>query len=255
MAVNAILIPSKDIPKTFGYLLRPSNPAIEAFLRHIGLQISIHRLSTGAFFDSPLNSPVGHLYSTHCADGTVAHAVSADAVNVINEVDLNDTNIRNTFAGEYAKKLGLPEWNSRQIERNETWSDVANFIATLFNMTSYFNAFRTAFNAHCATHAAYTTLGVADNTNQITGAAVTIPTPDGKTPSIKYRDGFSKYLVEIEGTEPAFIKAKVGTWLKDATVLAKESFERWNAHVRDPLIHDTPVTTLVLPPEKLIKSI
>ena len=234
--------------------LRTANVGLEAFERvALGATYSTSR-TNGLNWQSPLSVLGIELidkYNDHLAD-TTPHGTSADAVNVLNPATIA-VDPFNYFGGTYARLIGLTDFNYEQIERNLPWSDKTNLIATLYDLTELLNKFVLAYNAHCAGHAAFGT-GI-DAVNDIdTGLAVTIPTPDGVVPSLKYRDGYSKYLVEIERTEPAYIKGRVGLWIKDITVLAQAVIDGYAAHLGTAaLIHDAVDTVNVLSVKPITK--
>ena len=218
--------------------LRPSNPAIDAFyMKSLGMKLhKVASSKTGYMYDVALVTMMYDLmtvYQAHLDDTIIAHS-SKDPAEAMVAV-YPDFDAKNVFAGEYAKYLAgidLKAWNFRQIERNETWSDVTNLIGFLYDLTNMVNGFKASFTDHCLTHDSYAVAVDPDNEMSAVPVAA-VPTPDGIVPSLKYNCGYSKYLVELERTEPAFIKGRVGEWIKNILELLKEIIPRYANHAGD----------------------
>lgn len=244
------------IDQLSGYKMRPSNPAIDAFyMKTLGMKLNIGpNPNTGVYYDVALVTILYDMltiYQAHLNDfGVVGKPHTAknaadDMVPVPATLD-----VINYFAGEYAKYLGVPNlalWNARQTERNEPWSDVENLLAFLFNLTNVLNAFKASFDHHCSIHA---TLGVANDPDNVLTAVpdIVIPVPDGIVPSLKYNDGYTKYLVEIERTYPSFIKGRIGEWIKNICLMIQAVVPRYTNHAQDltDTYHVVPDTVNVL---------
>ena len=225
------------IDQSFALRSHPSTVGLEAWMRSVlsGRPL-IAQTVNGVVYDSALLSlmyDVQQIYNAHLQDGVVSHT-APDAANELDiqplvGADLQVINVFNYFAANYARPLGLAEFTPGIPERNDAWSDKANFVAYLWNMTQLLNNCKTSYNLHrvALVHSA------PDMVNIVTAPTITIPTPDGVVPSLKYVDGWSKALVEIERSEPAFIKGKIGTWLKDIMTLGMALVTAYSAHIAD----------------------
>ena len=238
MAVNANRV--IDLDKRSSYILTPANTAIYAFfLNSLNFKNRLSADAEGLMYECAL-TVIPTIYAAHLADGVIHTA--ADTTNVVADVDV-DAHVLNTVMGEYATAVdpGFAPWNFRQTERNEPWSDHINLLAWLYNFMESLNAHKEAFNDHKAdlgVHGAE--IPVAD----ITLADIALPTPDGIVPSVGYNDGFSKFLVEIERSEPAFVKARLATWIKDIAVMAQTIIAAYNTHSIDVTAHYAPGVTI-----------
>lgn len=249
MAVNVNRVIGLNQRSSF--ILTPANAGIHAFfLKSLNLRNRLTPNALGVMYDCALTD-IPAIYSAHIAD-SAAHNANPDTTNVLTDVPV-DANVLNTVMGEYAAAIdpGFAPWNFRQTERNEAWSDHINLIAWLYNFMESLNAVKAAFNLHKAviglTHGAE--LPVAD----ITLADIGLPTPDGVVPSIGYNDTdvngnrLSKYLAEIERSEPAFVKARLGTWIRDIAVMAQTIITAFNEHVIDATTVHTATSTTIAP--------
>lgn len=233
-----------DLDKRSSYVLTPANTGLYEFMRRV---LNLRNRKTpnafGVLYDFALTD-IRAAFEAHAAKD-VPHGGAADTTNGVLEVSV-EADILNKVMGEYAKSSpGLTAWNFRQVERNLPWADHINLLAWLYSFTEYIQAVAQAIDDHIADpgyHLAATTA------LDLSALPLVLPTPDGKVPSIGYNDGFSKYLVEIERTEPAFVKARMGTWIKDVALLAQEVIDKYNEHVTDVTAHTGAATDVTLKP-------
>ena len=245
MGVNANKI--IDLEKTSSFKLTPANAGVYAFFLHsLNLRNRTTPNALGVMYDFALTD-VAIGYAAHVANAT-AHGGAPDITNVVVDVPV-DVQVLNKVMGEYAKAISpaFAVWNVRQIERNEPWADHINLIAWLYNFSRNLEATVTAFNAHKNDVAGVPGHGIAVPVADIPALTIALPTPDGIVPSIGYNAGFSKYLAEIERTEPAFVKARLATWIKDIAVAAQTIIVAFNEHAVSGgagLAHVAPTATL-----------
>lgn len=230
---------AKGLSESFSYIITPSNVAWYEFAKRVlNFRNRITKNKFGQLYDIAF-SDIQAAFEAHAADAVLHGA--PDTINYVGPITEVDFQLKNKFGGEYGNDFSPPSpWNVRQVERNDPWSDHVNLLAWMFHVVNYLNAAAWAINDHIAdTITPYH--AVATTALTLTGAPgtpqVTFPVPDGIVPSIGYGDGFSKYLCELERSEPAFVKVRLSTLMRDIALLCREIINKWNEHVMSAAAH------------------